>query len=258
MGFWTQLVMLVISVASTAYQMVQASKKKVTNPTTSDVAAQARLGFELPTEGKAEFLPKVYGKAKVGGVRVYHNTTSAFKYTSTNADRSFQTGPTSIAGGTFSRVKKDVNGNLYNEVENYASIDSGELSKDIEGTKNEFLFFQQALCQAPINGIIDVIIDESRHLDDPALGSFKAEVWSKVKAAMRIDIHNTGNVSDSIMSANFSQFSTCITIFNGRLTRKKSYWRCTFNNLCILKQPCLVFIRLSVRYKIRQRCKPIN
>jgi hypothetical protein len=205
MGFWTQLVMLIISVASTAYQMVQASKKKVTNPATSDAAAQARLGFELPTEGRAEFLPKVYGKAKVGGVRVYHNTTSAFKYTSTNADRSFQTGPTSIAGGTFSRVKKDVSGNLYNEVENYASIDSGELSKDIEGTKNEFLFFQQALCQAPINGIIDVIIDESRHLDDPALGSFKAEVWSKVKAAMRIDIHNTGNASDSIMSANFSE-----------------------------------------------------
>lgn len=71
------------------------------------------------------------------------------------------------------------------------------LSRTITGTKNEFLYFQQALCQGPISGVYDVIIDDSRYLDDPELGD-ETEIEKtdkgknkqvKKEAAIRIDCH---------------------------------------------------------------------
>jgi len=71
------------------------------------------------------------------------------------------------------------------------------------GKKNEFLFFQQALCQAPIYSIKDVIFDESKYLNDPALGTdLYKKNSSDLEAALRVDCYYSGNISDNIISIN--------------------------------------------------------
>jgi hypothetical protein len=79
--------------------------------------------------------------------------------------------------------------------------------------KNAFLFHQQAICQGPINAVWDVIVDESKFLTDQSLGTNtfnEIHAAEKLKAAMRIDIHNNGGVADSIMTTNYGsrRFST--------------------------------------------------
>ena len=175
----------IITVASIAYQISQARKMRKA----AAAAAEARKGFELVVEGEAVHLPLIYGRAKVGGVRVYHNIANNFNYVTPNSDKAF--------------VTDGFNGNLI-------------------GEKNEYLFFQQALCQGPINAIYDVVFEESRYLNDSDIsnsslvtydaGSNVGDTWvsdiqtrTDLKSGIRIDLHY-GNtpIADSIMTANFS------------------------------------------------------
>ena len=112
----------IITVASIAYQISQARKMRKA----AAAAAEARKGFEFVVEGEAVHLPLIYGRAKVGGVRVYHNVANNFNYVAPNSDKAF--------------VTDGFNGNLI-------------------GEKNEYLFFQQALCQGPINAVYDVAFE---------------------------------------------------------------------------------------------------
>mgnify|MGYP000129553611 CR=1 FL=1 len=88
-------------------------------------AAEARKGYELVVEGEGVTLPVVYGRAKVGGVRSYHNTSNNFVMATANSDKVFLTPGFNI---------------------------------NLNGRANEFLFFQQAICQGPINKIYDIPI----------------------------------------------------------------------------------------------------
>jgi len=175
----------IITVASIAYQISQARKMRKA----AAAAAEARKGFEFVVEGEAVHLPLIYGRAKVGGVRVYHNVANNFNYVAPNSDKAF--------------VTDGFNGNLI-------------------GEKNEYLFFQQALCQGPINAVYDVAFEESRYLNDSDInnsvlvtydaGSGTEQNWvpdiqtrTDLKSGVRIDLHY-GNtpIADSIMTANFS------------------------------------------------------
>jgi hypothetical protein len=49
-------------------------------------AAEARKGFDVVIEGEVMRLPIVYGRAKVGGVRVFHGTKDSFEYAEPNSD----------------------------------------------------------------------------------------------------------------------------------------------------------------------------
>jgi hypothetical protein len=213
--------MLVIqTVSSIVFQILQTKKKE--SQQASQKSSDAKKGFEIVVEGNADYVPKVYGRAKVGGTRVFHGTSSDYKFVTTNADESFQTGSTAVASGTYSRKQYDINGNLYNEITTYNELDNGNLSKSYSGdAKNEFLYFQQVLCQGPINNVIEVIIDESRYLDDPALSDYVIRneqewstpsggtetrvVWNKTKAALRVNIFKSGGVADTIVAANFNE-----------------------------------------------------
>lgn len=213
------VVQIVMTIASAIYQITQ-SKKKAT-PQASQDSSDAKKGFELVVEGRAEFLPKIYGRAKIGGVRVFHETSSNYVHATINADQSFQSGFDSTSGGTFSRQQYDVLGNLYNEVTTYQGQPSGVLTSSITGVgKNEFLYTQQALCQGPINDVIEIIIDETRFLDDPALGNYVVrnettyltnnikEVkisWEATKTALRVNIFKSGGVADATITANFNE-----------------------------------------------------
>jgi hypothetical protein len=218
MGWIIQLVMLLVTVGSAIYQISQ-SKKKITSPTANQALSEARKGFEIPVEGRPDYLPKVYGRAKVGGVRVYHNTSGGYIHVATNADRVLETG-SSRPSGTYTYTTRKDSGELVVVSKTYLAAETGRLDTTISnGYKNEFLFFQQALCQGPINAIIEVIVDESKYLNDPSLGDYmvRDEVetidnnnttttttqWHKTHAAMRINGYLSGGVADSIMTANF-------------------------------------------------------
>ena len=177
-----------ITIASIAYQIVQARKMKKA----AKEAAEARKGFEVVVEGEAVNLPVIYGRAKVGGVRVYHNVANNFNYVAPNSDKTF--------------VTEGFNTNL-------------------TGEKNEFLFYQQALCQGPIHNVYDVVFDESRYIDDSSIGKsvtqvidngeYVNDVWvssisdrTDIKAGFRVDLHYGDTpVFDNIMKANFPERS---------------------------------------------------
>jgi hypothetical protein len=212
--------MVIQTVASIVFQVLQTKKKE--SQQASQKSSDAKKGFEIVVEGNADYVPKIYGRAKIGGTRVFHGTSSDYKFVTTNADESFQTGSTAVASGTYSRKQYDIDGNLYNENTTYNALDNGTLSKSYTGNaKNEFLYFQQVLCQGPINNVIEVIIDESRYLDDPALSDYVIRneqewstpdggtetrvVWNKTKAALRVNIFKSGGIADSIVAANFNE-----------------------------------------------------
>ncbi len=168
-----------ITLASIAYQVTQARKMRKA----AQAAADARKGYEIVIEGEGVTLPIVYGRAKVGGVRSYHNTGNSYVYASPNSDR---------------------------------VITNPEFNNNINGNKNEFLFFQQALCQGPINNVYDVVYDESRYSDDPDLNSSTTTTYdsgdaenpniyteTKLNSGTRIDLHyGDSAIADSVMAAN--------------------------------------------------------
>jgi hypothetical protein len=212
-----QVLVMVASMVMT--HLAAASKRKANSPQANMAASDARKGFEIVVEGKAEFVPKVYGRAKIGGVRVYHNVSGGYKHVTTNADDVFETGST-LVGGNYNKIKRDGDGVLYFEPQTYSALETGRLSQTIsDAGKNEFLYFQQILCQGPIYNVIDIIIDDNRYFDDPSLGDYmvrneltmftndvkSTEIeWKKTTAALRVNCYRAGGVADNIITANFS------------------------------------------------------
>jgi len=199
-----------ISAVSAAYQVIQAKKLKEK----ADAAAEARKGFEVTSEGTAEKLPIVYGRALIGGVRAWAKTGHNFTYPGTsNSNKSFLTGSASQSGYT-----QDFS--TWDTIENFRGVsvarsqnlvpamESGHLNKSLSGKKNEFLFFQQALCIGPIHAVHDITIDGSRYINDPTVGAFTTtedDSTARIRAAMRVDCHYAGGVASNIIAANFSE-----------------------------------------------------
>lgn len=190
LGLFTTTVGTLLTVASIAYQIYQARKMKKA----ARDAAEARKGFEIVVEGDVYPVPIVYGRAKVGGIRVFSQTANNFVWptTGSNADISFTQGseaipqePITYDDGTV-QVQPDIPSNV--------------LDRSISGKKNEFLFYEQALCQGPINRVIDIVFEESRFLDDPD--------FVKGKSGLRVDVHYDGGTADEVISTNFIQRKT--------------------------------------------------
>lgn len=156
-------VALAFTVGSTAYQYQQQKKARKK----AKAEADARKGFELVIEGDPAALPIVYGKAKIGGVRSFHNTSSNFNYVASNADKTF-------------------------------NINLGSTQ---EGSKNEYLIFQQALCQGGISSVKDIIINETQFLNDSVLYN---------NAGIRIDVHFDGSSVDPLLKANAPERSSAL------------------------------------------------
>jgi hypothetical protein len=71
------------------------------------------------------------------------------------------------------------------------------LNVNKSGEKNEFLFFQQALCMSEINSVKDILIDESRRRNDSDING--------EKSALRVDCHYDGGGADALITANFPE-----------------------------------------------------
>lgn len=210
------LVFLVISIAATAYQQIKAKKERDKARREAEAAAEARKGFEIPVEGEPSDLPLVYGRALIGGVRVYHNTKSNFVYVINNSDKVItgaQDGASSSVLNVVQWVRDEAQNLVLNELGfpvketvqvTLPGMQSGYLDSNLSGDKNAYLFFQQAICQGPINQVVDVVIDDNRFVDDPQF-SLQEGAWEKPKAAIRIDIHNDGGVADALAVANYPE-----------------------------------------------------
>jgi len=231
---------VVAAVSSMIVQLITAKK----NPEQNDTAKEAKKGFEAVVEGSPGNLPIVYGKAKIGGIRVYHNISGGMLYTDPLCDKTFVTGKDITDGGTYDVVTdgplviaKDTAGNPILDIDGnmsfvegpkiitqktYSHVGTNLLDHTIvSGARNEFLFYQQALCIGPIHNIIDVVIDETKWLDDPSLSTYgkinkqdPTVRWNggpnDVRTAVRINTYyNTKmNTADPMLSANFSERST--------------------------------------------------
>jgi hypothetical protein len=192
-------------IGSTAYQVQQQKKmrKKL------KAAEEARKGFEMVVEGEVYDVPIVYGRAKVGGARVWHNIRSSHVGHNgiTNADMTFDVGLPPESGGTVLTSTNSLGEFIAVEV---PPSDGSLLSVSRSGSKNEFLYFQQVLCHGPINGIYDFVVDESRFADDPTLGT-KVDRYLghsligklKIKAAFRSEVHYDGGEANTLIVNNF-------------------------------------------------------
>lgn len=199
-----------LTAASVAYQVTQAKKQR----SAARAAAEARKGHELVLQGAPTALPIVYGRALVGGVRVWHKTSPSFNYAGSNAQRQFSIGEAATAGTT--RVEtylEDVqNGDYTIQVPGTRTVTvdgypSTKLDKPMAGSKNDFLIFQQALCQGPIASVQDILINGTSTLDDPTYGHARRDTGRELHAAMRIDCFYDGTACQ-VATANEASRST--------------------------------------------------
>lgn len=133
MGF-TAATWAIISAITTAisvtYQVSQAKKAK----RKAEAAKEARRGFEGVLESEVISIPIVYGRAKIGGILAWAQTTSTLN-------------------------------NMISSISGVDFINTG-YSGTQTGSKNEYLVMQQALCVGPINKVYDFIIDDSLFYND--------------------------------------------------------------------------------------------
>jgi hypothetical protein len=268
---------LALTAASMAYQMSQASKQKKL----AAAAAEARKGFEAVSEGLSTPLPIVYGRAKVGGQRVWLNTTSKLKLGVNNANTVISTfdelteqssveasfvhpgtagfrvtfdatvlaalGTSVLTNNTvafyrdvtvlgsesphyqMSQIERQgLPSNWTITVTNLDSTgfnvtistpDSMDLTSaiffyklpfvknvvELPGEKNEFLIMQQALCQAPIHQVYDIMMDDQRFIDDADMGDSKQSLLlgGTMRAGTRAECYLNGGVAHSNTVLNF-------------------------------------------------------
>jgi len=183
---------MVATIASVAYQVQQSKKMRKA----AQDAAEARKGFELVTNGSAQSLPIVYGRAKVGGARVWHKTSSKFNYQAGVTNKTFLAGGAPYAATTREDV---IDGDGNTQIVNVPASAGATLDKSWSGANNKFLFFQQAICQAPINAVLDVIINDEFRYNDTRFGEGND---SDLKAALRIDCEYFGQSVNSVIAAN--------------------------------------------------------
>ena len=81
--FWTAVVVTVVSVGY-SYHMAQKARKAAERARReAEQKAELQKGFQFTEEGEAKPIPIMYGRAKIGGVRVHFKVTD--NYTFANA-----------------------------------------------------------------------------------------------------------------------------------------------------------------------------
>ena len=214
------VVMSLISIAMAVGSAVQQQRAAKKAKKAAEEAADARKGYEIPVEGEPSNLPLVYGRALLGGVRVFHGTRNGYTYNGSNADKVLQTNANQSSGGTLTTKVWNYDNPVYttnddgtlsrrptltDEVINYTAGSNGLLNQSRYDDRNGYLTIQQAICQGEIHNLLDIIIDDSRLLTDCDLAG--STDHNRVTTAVRVDFHNNGG-ADAVGSANFSELKT--------------------------------------------------
>ena len=255
----------IASMAYSYYNQQQAKKAQAKARQEAEQRADLAKGFQFTTEGQAKSLPVLYGRNKVGGVRVHFKVTDAYnfadvapggisfeskkqpdnsppavyKLVNTNSDwtgtwsyavssvADFQANPgwivtkEELAGWKYPDRAYDGDSITYAAppvdfvfvtFKNYSDTSTKPtgslaslgfefpekagavpvLNATITATKNEFFFFQQALCQDGIHAIYSAEIDKKPYTYEP------------YSHGARIHAYLEGGVADPLMTANDS------------------------------------------------------
>ena len=211
---------LALSVASMIYQQIQVAKAKKR----AKKAADARKGFEIVVEATSEPMPVVYGKALVGGVRVFHSVKGDYVHATPNSDSEFLAGQGSVLSYVHNGDIYGVDGERFNQ--DFTPTLPSQLMDHsipaISGGRNEYLFYQQAICHGPIRAAWDVVFDENRTMTDPSLGELQdpeAVAVGAISHGVRIDVHHgaalpsagepmPANKACAVMAANYAERET--------------------------------------------------
>jgi hypothetical protein len=125
---------------SVSYQLRQSAKMRAR----MKAAAEARRGIDVVTESEVVSIPIIYGRAKVGGIRVWAQTRSALF-------------------------------NLTNLSSSSVTVIGTPLTGTQPGSKNEYLVMQQVLCQGPIGGFYDFDINDNDYYNNSEFKNIYAE-----------------------------------------------------------------------------------
>lgn len=161
----------VLSFVITVVQSVRARKRQKKLEKEAKARQDAAKGFMVPIEGFPSELGIAYGRNKIGGVRVFHETQSSY-------------GATDPAPGG---------------VEWHNKMKTSSL-----GSKSEFMIVQQALCIGPINRVVHLLVDE-RDYDDEffrKVGADDPEYSQGGKGGLVIHTYTDGGVSDPLVELN--------------------------------------------------------
>lgn len=161
-------------------------------------AMDARKGQFISFEGTVSTLPIVYGRARVGGVKVYQTTSNDYKHRS-------EVGPvvdTFMAGtadgttyevevdpGTAGAFEKIPGSGIWYKTMNATA--GTTLDRDRTFANNEMLYVEQAICVGPIEKCWDVVIDDNYFYNR-----------QEYNPGLRIVVHREGGQNSQMIAAN--------------------------------------------------------
>jgi hypothetical protein len=164
------IIMFVVAIGLTVYRMVSAPKPKAPQgPGRTQVS-----GVDVIADGQPEYLPVVYGRSRVAGVRAYTTISPSFVYIDISDN--------------FQRFNPTANPSL-----------TAILDKSGAATKNSVLTTQIAIAHGPINRVVEVLIEDTTS-DNPSFAYRSnntthkdAEVANRLpEASWQIDVCTNG------------------------------------------------------------------
>lgn len=178
----------VITVLSIADQRKRAKKARQE----AAARAEAAKGLTIPTEGESTPVVAYYGRNKIGGNRVYHNTLNSY----INAFPPI--GPFKVfdSGNAVPETPNDPESPVFSIYPTIVGPGGGSMGSDIAGTKHEFLIIQQVLSFGGINDVKSILVND------------KIYTTEEYRYGSKFSYCLAGTLADPIMTANVPARST--------------------------------------------------
>ena len=187
---------IILTVASTVMSIVMKPKKRA-----PDAAAPVE-GYKIVTDGQSAYLPIVYGRALVGGIRVRTHVSNMMMtqpgipsiITNINASKSFHSILSINKGGAYTVDEYNDVGVIAPRSLRWGYPIGGLMLDNWLDLKNyNFLFVQQALCVGPVHRVADVSIDDGGGARDAKYGTLKEKLDGfgrfEPNAGLMIDVY---------------------------------------------------------------------
>lgn len=216
----------VVLVASVIYQASVAEemrRKRQEQEDAAAAAADAAKGFQFVSESPSSPISVVYGRALIGGAKVYHNTFSSYTYaTSPIGDFPYIFVAPSLATLTALPSEQSLIAQLLRSVWNTqneaALLSLSNLGQSMGGSKHEFLMMQQVIGWGGISAVHNILVDDRRiggeyvnaYNEAVPKGTAGSTFSNPIQGTARVVISTKGGVADPLMTANDTTRSTAV------------------------------------------------
>jgi hypothetical protein len=166
------IVAAVVTVASVAYTYTQAKKAQKKAEKAAEAAREASRGTQVPSDLSGGALDIAYGITKVGGYQVFAKTASS--------------------------VKRDTT----NQAHDYTFSSGINFNTAYSGSKNEYLFFQQALTAKGISAV------KGLEINDVVITNDSLDILpnaKEMKGYFSLSVSHQGSVTNNFISLNFPE-----------------------------------------------------